>query len=319
MNTAFTNIATSDGYASGPRMPRGYPVVRLLCFCLLLSAAVFGQGLTSLISGSVLDPTSAAVPGAQITLTNTDTGQVIQTISNDKGEYALPSVAAGNYKLAFAKAGFRTELKEGVAVAAGVPLTVSVKLEVGNTTETVVVAGGAELVQATNASVSSTITGRQINELPTATRNGMESFVQLPGIQTTTGFRASYVNGLPLESVNVTIDGVGTNDQWLKSSDGFFSYIMPSVDSLEEVTLSTSAGGVDSTSQGGAQLKFVTRGGTNTYHGGAFWQNRNTFLNSNYYFNTISGLPRDIIKLNQYGGHLGGPIKKNKLDRKSVV
>ncbi len=148
------------------------------------------------------------------------------------------------------KAGFKAELKTGVVIESGVPATVNVKLEVGQAAETVVVQGGAEIVQTTNAEVSSTITGRQINELPTATRNGMESFVQLPGTQTTTGFRATYVNGLPLESINVTIDGVNTNDNWLKSSDGFFSFIMPSVDSLEEVTLSTSAGGVDSTAPG---------------------------------------------------------------------
>ncbi len=279
----------------------------------LLSSVGFGQGLTALISGMVQDPVSAAVPGAQVILVNVDTGQTVQTVTNERGEYSLPSIPAGSYKVTFSKAGFRSEVKENVIVSAGIPVTVNSKLEIGQATETVVVAGGAELVQATNASISSTITGRQINELPTATRNGMESFVQLPGTQTTTGFRASYVNGLPLESINVTIDGVGTNDQWLKSQDGFFSYIMPSVDSLEEVTLSTSAGGVDSTAQGGAQLKFVTRGGTNTYHGGVFWQHRNTFLNANYYFNNINGLPRDIVKLNQAGFHVGGPVKKNKL------
>ncbi|SPE43514.1 conserved exported hypothetical protein [Candidatus Sulfopaludibacter sp. SbA3] len=288
-------------------------VLVLLALAALLSTAAFGQGTTTLISGTVLDPSGAAVPGSHVTVTNAETGQAIQTVTNEKGEYVVPSVPSGTYRVAFSNTGFRSEVKEGVVVEAGVPVTVNVKLEIGQATETVVVQGGAELVQTTNAELSSTITGRQINELPTATRNGMESFVQLPGTQTTTGFRASYVNGLPLESINVTIDGVATSDQWLKSSDGFFSYIMPSVDSLEEVTISTSAGGVDSTSQGGAQLKFVTKSGTNSYHGGVFWQHRNTFFDSNYYFNNINGLPRDIIKLNQAGFHVGGPIKKDKL------
>jgi hypothetical protein len=191
-------------------------------------------------------------------------------------------------------------------MAAGVATSANVKLEIGQTNETVVVQGGAEIVQATSAEISSTITGRQINELPTATRNGMELFTMLPGVSTTTSYRTSSVNGMPFESTNVTIDGMGTNDNWLKSSDGFFSYIMPSVDTLEEATLSTSAGGVDSTAQGGAQLKFVTRGGTNQFHGGAVWQMRNTFFDANYYFNNINGLPRDLIKWNQGNVHVGG-------------
>lgn len=285
----------------------------LLPVFLLLSSFAFGQGTTSLVSGTVQDPSSAAVPGAVVTMTSVETGQVITTVTNEKGEYAMPSVPPGTYRIGFTKAGFKSELKEGVVVEAGVPITANVKLEVGQATETVVVQGGAELVQTTSAELSSTITGRQINELPTATRNGMESFLQLPGTQTLTGYRDSYVNGLPRESLNVTIDGISTNDQWLKSSDGFFSYIMPSVDSLEEVTLSTSAGGVDSTAQGGAQLKFTTKGGTNQYHGGVVWSHRNTFLNANYYFNNQTGAPRDIMKFNQGNVHVGGPIKKDKL------
>ncbi|HXS98091.1 MAG TPA: carboxypeptidase regulatory-like domain-containing protein [Candidatus Limnocylindrales bacterium] len=283
------------------------PIILALC----LAASAFAQ--TALLNGTVTDPSGAAVPGASISVSNTENGQLVQTNTNEKGDYSFPSMPAGNYRVTVTKEGFKAGVKENVNMQAGVPATVNVKLEVGAATETVVVQGGAELVQTTSATVSSTITGRQINELPTATRNGMESFINLPGTQTTSSFRSTYVNGLPLESINVTIDGVGTNDQWLKSQDGFFSYIMPSVDSLEEVTLSTAAGGVDATAQGGAQLKFVTRGGTNQFHGGVFWQHRNTFLNANYYFNNINGLPRDIIKLNQFGGHIGGPIKKDKL------
>ncbi len=209
---------------------------------LVVAALAYSQGTTALLSGTVQDPTGAAVPGAAITVTNSETGQIVKTETNEKGEYALPSMPPGTYRVSVAKPGFKAEIKENVVIESGVAATVNVKLEVGQSAETVVVQGGAEIVQTTNAELSSTITGRQINELPTATRNGMESFVQLPGTQTTTGFRATYVNGLPLESINVTIDGINTNDNWLKSSDGFFSYIMPSVDSLEEVTLSTSAG-----------------------------------------------------------------------------
>src|ERR1051326_4892388 len=258
-------------------------------FLLLAASAclAFSQGNTSLMNGQVSDPAGAAVPAAQVTVLNVETKSVVSTTTNERGEFALPSMPSGRYELTVSHPGFKTAKKTGVEMAAGVDATVNVKLEIGQATETVTVEAGAEIVQATTAELSTTITGRQINELPTATRNGMELFTMMPGASTTTSYRSTYINGMPLESINVTIDGLNTNDNWLKSQDGFFSYIMPSIDSLEEVTLSTSAGGVDSTAQGGAQLKFTTKSGTNEYHGGVFWQHRNTFFNSNYYFNKI--------------------------------
>jgi len=149
----------------------------------------------------------------------------------------------------------------------------------------------------------------------------VELMVTQPGTATPTNPRSSTINGLPKGAINITIDGINTQDNYLKSSDGFFSYIMPSVDSLEEVTLTTSAAGADSTAQGAAQIKFVTKSGTNQFHGGGFYQARNTFFDSNYYFNNElaptaanpKGLPRDILHLRQYGGHIGGPIIKDKL------
>ena len=117
----------------------------------------------------------------------------------------------------------------------GVPATVNIKLEVGAATETVEVVGGAEIVQTSSAAVSSTIGGRQIFELPFATRNAVELLVTQPGVQTPTNPRSSSVNGLPRGALNVTIDGMNTQDNMLKSSDGFFSYIYPTVDSLDEL------------------------------------------------------------------------------------
>ena len=163
-------------------------------------------------------------------------------------------------------------------------------------------------MQTTSAAVSSTIGGRQIFELPFATRNAVELLVTQPGVQTPTNPRSSSVNGLPRGALNVTIDGMNTQDNMLKSSDGFFSYIYPTVDSLDELTVTTSAGSADSSGQGAAQIKFVTKSGTNQFHGGGFYQRRQTGWNANYYFNNQHGLPRDVVKLTQRGLHVGGPI-----------
>jgi len=285
-------------------------VALLLCLC---AALAFSQGSTASLNGTVIDPSGAAVPGADIQLTDTATSAVLKTTSNEKGEYTFSSVPGGTYRVTVGKVGFRTATVDGILMEAGVPATVPVKLEIGQTSETVVVSAGAEIVQTTSPEVSNTLTDRQLRDLPFATRNAVELLVDVPGTSTPTTPRSSTVNGLPKGALNVTIDGMNTQDNMLKSSDGYFSYIMPSVDALEEVTMSTSAAGVDSTGQGGAQIKFVTRSGTNSFHGGGFYQVRNTALDANYFFNNQVGLPRDIIHLRQYGGHIGGPIIKNKL------
>ncbi|MCX6632041.1 MAG: TonB-dependent receptor [Candidatus Solibacter sp.] len=279
--------------------------------CFFASLA-FSQVNTSRLDGTVTDPTGASVPGAEVTVSNVATGQTIKTTTGDRGDWALTSMAAAQYKVVVSKPGFKSGLAGSVVVSAGVPATVNIKLEIGAASETVEVVGGAEIVQATSAAVSSTIGGRQLFELPFATRNAVELLVTQAGVQTPSNPRSSSVNGLPRGALNVSIDGMNTQDNLLKSSDGFFSYIYPSVDALDELTVSSSAGGADSSGQGAAQIKFTTKSGSNQFHGGAFLQKRQTGWNANYYFNNRDGLPRDVIKLTQRGLHGGGPIKKDK-------
>src|SRR6516225_6600628 len=285
---------------------------KLLLAVCISAALLFSQVSTSRMDGVVTDPSGAAVPGAEVTVTNIATDQILKTTTTDNGEWALPSMAAGKYKIAVAKPGFKSGLAASVEVNAGVPATVNMKLEVGAATETVEVVGGAEIVQTSSAAVSSTIGARQIFELPFATRNAVELLVTQPGVQTPTNPRSSSINGLPRGALNVSIDGMNAQDNMLKSSDGFFSYVYPSVDALDELTVTSSGASADSSGQGAAQIKFTTKTGSNQFHGGGFYQRRQTGWNSNYYFNNQQGLPRDVVKLTQRGLHIGGPVIKNK-------
>ncbi len=279
---------------------------------LLLAPLAFGQVDVTSVTAVVKDATGAAVPGANVDVTATGTNRKYSTSTSDKGEYSVPALPAGPYTISVTKQGFKTE-SVSTTLLVGVPGSVNIDLQVGATTETISVTAGATIIQAETADVSTNLSGRQLTDLPFATRNAVELLVDAPGTSTPTTPRSSTVNGLPKGAINVTIDGMNTQDNNLKSSDGYFSYIYPSIDALEEVTMTTSAAGVDSTGQGGAQIKFVTKSGTNNIHGGVFWQDRNTAFDANYYFNNNVGLPRDIVKLNQGGGHVGGPIIKNKL------
>jgi len=285
-------------------------VVSILVACATLA---YPQGATSPMTGKVADAQGALVPNAQITVTNVSNGLVFRTATSEKGEWALSSMQPAEYRVTITKPGFKTETVPSVTVNAGVPATIDVRLEVGQTSETVIVEAAAVLLQTESATLSTTVQARQVAELPFATRNAVELMVTQAGVATPTNPRSSSINGLPKGALNVTIDGMNTQDNLLKSSDGFFSYIYTPIDAVEEITLTTSATDAMGGGEGAANIKFVTRSGTNNYHGGVFWQNRNSYFNANYYFNNINGQPRDIINLNQFGGHVGGPIKKNKL------
>jgi hypothetical protein len=279
---------------------------------LLVCIALASAQVTSRLTGLVTDPHGAAVPGAQITVTNVATGAALNAIADERGEYAVASVATGTYRVAISASGFKKSVINDVKVDAGVPATVNATLELGTLAETIEVTGGAEILQTTSATVSSTLVGRQIHELPFVTRNVLELIVTQVGTQTIGTPRTSSINGLPKGSLNITMDGVSIQDNLLRSDDGFFATIQPKTDAIEEVTISTAGVGAESAGEGAAQVKFVTKHGTNEFHGGLFWQHRNTAFNSNYYFNSINGLPRDRLILNQGGGNLGGPFRRNR-------
>lgn len=198
----------------------------------------------------------------------------------------------------------------------GVPATVNVTLEIGAASESVVVQGGAEVLQTQSAAVSTTITGRQITETPLTSRDALDLVLLLPGTNTPGRPRTSTINGLPKGSLNITMDGVNVQDNILKSSDGFFTYVRPRVDAVDEVTVSTATPGAESAGEGAVQIKFVTRSGSNQFTGSLYEYHRNPALNANYWFNNrdlspkpgYTNAPRDFIILNQFGGRLGGPI-----------
>ncbi|MGI8784446.1 MAG: carboxypeptidase regulatory-like domain-containing protein [Acidobacteriota bacterium] len=279
----------------------------------LLAAGILAQSTTGRLTGVVRDSSDALVPGAQVLVKNEQTGAEFDVITNDVGAWAVPSVQNGTYTITISLPGFKSAVFQKVKVDAGTTATVNSRLEVGEVSESVTILGGSSVIQTESANVSSTIVGRQISELPFTTRDAMQLVLTLPGVQTPGTPRTSSVNGLPKSSLNIMLDGANIQDNYLKSSDGFFTSIQAKSDAVEEVTVSTATPGAESAAGGAVQIKFVTKSGSNDFHGGLFWQHRNDFLNANYYGNTLSGLPRDRIILNQAGGHVGGPIVVPKL------
>ncbi len=287
----------------------------LAAYLMLLAgtATGFAQVTTSRLDGTVTDAQGATIAGADVQVINIAQNQTLNAKTDEKGYWALASMPAGLYRVTVTQKGFKTETIDNVKIDAGVPATVNATLQVGALTETVEVAAGAEILQTDTAQVASTLQGTQIHDLPFTSHNATELIATQPGTQTALAVRNSLIEGLPQSTINITLDGVNIQDNTLKSTDGVFNAVQPRIDAVEEVTMTTAAAGADSTGEGAVQIKFVTRSGTNQFHGGLFEQNRNSFFEANYYFNSVTGNPRDRLNLNQFGGRLGGPIWKNKL------
>jgi hypothetical protein len=318
---------------------RGPILISIIAIASLMSITAFGQ-FTSSISGTINDPDGAVISGATVIVKNTATGSEFKATSSGSGVYTVPSLGAGIYIVTVSAAGFKQAVAQDVKLDAGVPATVNVRLEVGSATESVVVQGGGEIVQTQTANISTTLNVSQISNLPLQSRNTMYFLTLLPGTNTTGGPRGSTFNGLPQSTINITIDGLNTQDNFNKTGDGFFSYISPRLDAIEEVTVSTATPGAESSGQGAVQIKFVTRSGGNEYHGSLYEYHRNPALNSNYWFNNRDTsynveaakpcgdpssssfnpntmipwnpdcrAPRDRVLLNQFGFRVGGPFK----------
>ncbi len=283
--------------------------------CILVCLGLMGmaQVTTGRLEGTVTDSQGAGVPAADVKIVNNVNGQGFRAVTNERGFWVLPSMATATYTVTVSHPGFKSATAANVKIDAGVPATVNLTLEVGALTETIEVSAGAEVLQTQTATVTSTLVGRQLHELPFTSRNLTELIVTQPGSATPGVPRSTSVYGLPQAAMNVTLDGINIQDNANKSSDGFFNAIFPRADAIEEMTVSSASAGADSNAEGAYQVKMVTRSGSNEWHGGLFEQHRNQDLNSNFYYNNINGLPRDHIVFNQFGGTVGGPIRRNKL------
>lgn len=283
-------------------------VMLLVVMSLVVSTVPAQVTTTGRLTGVVSDSQGALIPRAQIVAKHDQTQGEYKTTANEEGGWNIPSIPNGTYTVTVTAAGFKTTVNKDVKVDAGQAATINTALEPGGASEQVVVTGGAEVLQTESATVATTIVGRQIGELPFSTRDALTLVTTLPGVNSPGVPRQSSVNGLPKGSVNLTLDGANIQDNFLRSSDGFFTSIQAKSDAVQEVTVSTAVPGAESGGEGAVQVRFITKSGSPQFHGGAFWQYRSKTFNSNYYFNNIDGLPRDAFILRQFGGNIGGPI-----------
>jgi len=286
----------------------GFLAVVTLALSLLGSKA-WAQGATSqTLSGTVMDASGAVLPGADVAAKHTGTGVVTNAVTNGEGVFSMPSLALGSYTVTVTLQGFKTVVIQNVVLTSAAPASVKAAMEVGGVTEQVTVASTSEIVQTQSSTVSSTITAAQITKLPLTSRSAMDFVNFLPGVNTANGNRQASINGLPRGTINITLDGVNIQDNTLRTTDGFFAIVSPRIDAIEEVSVSTAAQGAADAGQGAAQVKFVTRSGTNSFTGSGYYYRRRDSYNANTWFNNRNGVAKAALKQDQGGVSTGGPI-----------
>ena len=284
-----------------------------LCFLSLgLSAQVNPTGS---LTGVVTDPSGASIPGATVTATDPATKAVLTVQSDVNGRFVLSNLSPDSYDVVVSHTGFQSGAYHAVVIQVGQTYTLKAQLKVGQTSQTVEVQAGQQVIETESTQVSGQVTGQQVTQIPIASRNAQDLAIIMPAMQTTGSPRNSQFNGLPPGAVNLTVDGINSQDNLLKSTTGssFFSTEQPRIDDVQEFNVTSAANDASSSGEGAVQVAVVSKKGTNQFHGGGWEYLRNNWLNANNYFNNINHLPRQPIRLNEFGYKIGGPILKNKL------
>jgi len=289
---------------------RTLTALTLFVFCALTAVAQTG---TSNITGSVRDTAGAVVPGATVTAKNEATGVTSTQTTNEAGLYSFASLPVGYYTITVEKQGFKTLQNTKNVLEVGTPLTVDAALEVGAVSETVTVTGGTEQLQTANATMGNVVEQKAIETLPLNGRNPLTLLLLEPGVtQRSFGGAGSgvHVNGSRDRAYNVTIDGIEANESSVPNPVSNLYRITP--DNIQEYKVTTNNATAEEGRNSGASISIATRAGTSEFHGTGFFFLRNEALNSNEWYANAQKSPKPLIRMNQFGFEMGGPIRKNK-------
>jgi hypothetical protein len=287
----------------------------LLAIVALCGTTCFAQQVSATLFGTVTDPAGAVIPEATVTALNPANGRTISTKTQADGGYIIPYLEPADYTITVQKMGFDKSEQTGVTLVVNQKSRLDIQLRVGTLTTTVEATGTAPMVETGTASVGMTIDSRQVTELPLNTRRFGSLPLLMAGTVPDRGGFSSNIFGSPFSEVtyasnglrgsgnNVLIDGIDSKNMFT----GGFS-IQPSPDSVQEFKVQTQSFSAEFGKNGGSTINLTTKSGTNEYHGSAFEFLRNNNMDARNFFSA----QRPSYQRNQFGGYIGGPIRKNK-------
>jgi hypothetical protein len=288
--------------------------ISILCAALLGAPFAGAQSTGGRVRGTVSDPSGAAIAAATIQLINEATHATRQVQSNENGEYVFVEVPVGSYEINVSQQGFKKYLRKGIPVNLNEVVAVDITLTVGGSTETVEVTGAPPVVDTTSTQLGAIVNERSSTQLPLNTRDVFQLLQLQPGVQSQIGNNLFYgsdkpgvvtVNGGRGRSNNYSVNGGDSNDLFAN-----LPAVQPSPDSIEEFRVITNSFDAEYGRNSGAVVNVVTKSGTNDVHGSVYEFLRNDKLNAHGF--TFQPTPKPPFKQNQFGGTLGGPLKKDK-------
>ena len=271
------------------------------------------QGLTGQVSGSVLDSSGSALPGATVTVKNAGTQISRETTTDQSGNFVLTELLAGTYEVTVALAGFKTAVQTGLVLSANERLALrAITLEVGAVSEVLTVTAEPARVQTQSAERSGLISQEQLKEVALKGRDYMGHLRLMPGVVDTANREAPgwnnlgglSINGGRVNTINLTYDGV-TN---LDTGSNTGPFLAPGLDSIAEVKVLTSNYQAEYGRSSGGTINVITKSGSRQFRGGGFYSKRHESFNANEWFNNKLNRPKPIYRFDYTGWHLGGPV-----------
>jgi hypothetical protein len=293
--------------------------VALLLFTLLLPLSSRAQLYSGSVTGVVTDPSGATVPGAKVTLVDQNKGYPFPATTDSAGRYLIRSVPPGSYKIRVEAKGFQTEEQMGVTMDVSQNISIDFALKVGGASQTIEVNAESVHLQTEDATTGQVVNRRFVNDLPLVDRNFTNLTYLAPGVTETDAPGTKNAqgginfnsNGSRNATADVLIDGASATN--FDQNSGIQNVLYtPSVDSVEEFKVEQSNFSAEYGFAVGAIINVVTRSGTNQFHGSAYEFFRNSVMDANSWFNNASSVPLPALKRNNFGGTVGGPIRKDK-------
>jgi hypothetical protein len=309
---------------SGARKLLSIAILLVLSLLITAVTALAQTQTTGSITGAIKDQTGAFLPGVEIKAEEEGTGQTRNVISNDVGTYTLSSLPPGKYIVTFTLPGFQTIVNRNIVVNATERVTLNGTLQVANLGSTVEVMAASQLIQTETTTLGRVIDEKLTNALPLPTKN----YTQLLALSTGTSADIADTAALGRGSVNISsnggrfvantflLDGVDANNIHSNTAQnntvGSNGVPIPSTEVLREFKVQSGQYDAQYGRNAGANINVVTKSGTNQFHGSLFEYFRNDVLNANNYFQNATGTRRPVLRQNQYGGTIGGPIRRDK-------
>lgn len=290
-------------------MSKMFLLVALVAASLTPAHAQVAGGL----KGSVVDATGAGIPGAKISLLLTGgKTAILATESNDSGSFDFQTVRPDTYVLTVEHAGFAKSTVNGVVIEPVRKTELApLKLEIASSTQTVEVSGTSQTVETSSFEIASTVTQQQVINLPVLDRQVNNLFYTQTGVNSN-GRADTVINGIRAQNTSVTYEGVNIQDNFIRINGLDYIPNKLTIGEVQEITISSSN---SNSSLGGTTSSIVLSApsGSNAFHGNLYWYNRNSALSANDWFNNKNSVARPFLNLNQFGGGVSGPIKKDKL------